>query len=1506
MSSLLKLRQSLACVLLCSLFVTGFLTITTRQSHASNNSLPHPMAPGVNEPSEGSGPQAEAVDEAMRARVSEAYGNLAIRFEANRGQFDRQAQFLARGGGYDLFLSSSESVLVLTKPAVNHDRDLRAKSPFPLQAKTIRAEREKRGAKATGRTKGEKAAAPEKAVLRMKLEGTNSEAEAEGLDELPGKTNYFIGNDPRKWQTNIPSYARVMYRDVYPGVDLIYYARQQQLEYDFVIAPGVDPGSIRLNFEGAQGIEVDAEGDLVLRTEAGDVRQRKPVVYQEVDGAKREIPSRYEIKGEQRVGFHVEAYDPSKPLIIDPVLLYSTYLGGSYYDEGVSIAVDAAGNAYVAGLTYSSDFPVVNPVSDTGDVFVSKLNRDGSALIYSTYIGGASVNSPSIAVGTDGCAYITGSTYATDFPTVNAVQATLGGTVDPFAVKLSPDGSALIYSTYLGGSDDEDGSGIAVDADGDAYVTGYTFSKDFPVTNAFQATKTGNQAFRSTNSGGSWSASDSGLSLVHQLFDIAIDPAHPATLYSATNQGVFKSTDRGTTWRLAGTDPDISLASYSNSNLAVDPSDTSIIFVGTDDGLFKSTDGGDTWAETLSGYNESLAIDPVQPSTIYAGAPDPASSGYGALFKSTDGGSNWEAMYIYADFGFQLDVSSVAVNPVNNSILYAGTFSGGIYRSTDSGASWDFLDGLTTDVGTVTDLVINPLNPSIIYASASGLGDYSGSGVYKSTDRGNHWQVVNNGLPSTLTYIHKLAIDPVHPSVLYAASLSGIYKTTDSAAHWSAATTGMTKQLARGIVIDPTATSKVYAVTDNLEDAYVTKLSPSGSTRLYSTFLGGDGTDRGSGIALDSAGAAYLTGLTDSPNFPLENPLPTHSGPIFVTKLDATGASLAYSTRLGGSDGYDQSSGITVDPSGNAYVTGQAQSSDFPVTPGAFQMTPDGVTDAFVTEINAAGSNFVYSTYLGGSGYDVARDIAVNASGQAVVTGQTYSDDFPVAGATQNTFHGDGDAFVTRLNPTGSSLVFSTYLGGSNIEYGNGIAVDSAGNIYVTGYTYSTDLPITGNAFQRELLDLDAAAFITKIGQPQASVRISGSILRNGAGLPEVTVTLKNGAGTVIQTATTPGDGSYSFNAPGGRDYTVTPSKLDYNFVPPSRGYTKVGTDLPMQNFEAVPAVIQISGKVLRNGAGVTGTTLTLTNKAGDVLQTTTTPDDGHYSFNAPGGGDYTVTPSKPSYRFVPTSLTYTKVGADLPMQNFEAFQTIIGIVVQVKGSNGNGLQGVKVLLRGTRTATRSTDPSGFCLFPDLPVVGHYTLTPSRTGTIFTPAVKALNNPTSDQFVIFQQALDVNVEVKGAGGVGIGGITIKVSGDSTISHTTDNQGKYKFALRPGGHYIVTPTKTGVTFNPAFVEINNLIGPVTASFQSFVSITGKVRRTGTTGGIYDVTMTLTGTLSATTTTNGSGIYTFTNLPAGGNYTVTPSKTGYTFNPPSRTFNNLRAIKGLSSSGFDGTP
>ena len=410
----------------------------------------------------------------LKAQVSETYGRLPLSFEANLGQTDPRVKFLARGLGYTLFLTPTEAVLTLTgerTPELAAPNTGKFEKPQELRRNT----------------------------LRMRIVGANPRAQVEGRDKLPGKTHYFLGNDPARWRTNVPTYAKVHHQAIYPGIDLMYYGNQRQLEYDFAVKPGAEPGRIVLHFEGAQRLEVDAGGDLVIHTGAGPIHQRRPVVYQEIHGTRQAVAGGYILRGRQEVGFQVAAYDESRPLIIDPVLVYSTYLGGSASDQGLGIAVDAAGSAYVTGLTLSTDFPTTPGAFDTTrngdfDAFVTKLDATGSALLFSTYLGGSAQDvGGGIVVDTAGNAYVTGWTFSTAFPTTpGAFDTSPNGDFDAFVTKLDATGSALLYSTYLGGSGQDLGSSIGVDTAGNTYLTGSTRSTNFPTTpGSFDTTLTG-------------------------------------------------------------------------------------------------------------------------------------------------------------------------------------------------------------------------------------------------------------------------------------------------------------------------------------------------------------------------------------------------------------------------------------------------------------------------------------------------------------------------------------------------------------------------------------------------------------------------------------------------------------------------------------------------------------------------------------------------------------------------------------------------------------------------------------------------------------------------------------------------------------------------------------------------------------------------------------------------------------------------------------------------------
>ena len=606
---------------------------------------------------------------------------------------------------------------------------------------------------------------------------------------MPGKSNYFIGSDPQKWLKNIPSYTGVQYRNVYPGVDLIYYGNQRQLEYDWVVAPGANPNSINLAIEGARRMHIDAQGDLVLSTEGGEVRQRKPVFYQEDGGVRKLVSGRYVIRDRNKVGFEIGAYDTSKPLVIDPVLLYATFLGGSNFEEALGIKVDSSGNAYVTGYTFSNNFPTTAGALKTSfgagsiHAFVAKLNNTGTAFLYSTYLGGSGEDRGfSIALDSASNAYVTGLTTSIDFPVPSdAAQHSLGGGTDAFIVKLNSAGNSLLYSTFLGGNGDEAGNSIVVDSANNAYLTGPTTSPN-----------------------------------IITQFGVA--------------QRVF-------------------------------------------------------------------------------------------------GGGN--------------------------------------------------------------------------------------------------------------------------------------------------------------------------------SDAFVAKVNPTGTSFVYFTYLGGNGDDKGNGIALDSVGNAYVTGTTTSTDlattFGAVQPTSLSESDAFVVKLNTTATSFIYFTYLGG-DGVDQGLGIAVDSANNAYVTGATTSSNLLTTLGAFQTTYKGGAgtfggDAFVAKLNSAATAFSYLTYLGGANDDLGSSIALDSGGNAYITGRTFSTNFPVTGdAFQGTFGGGsfgGDAFVTKLNPAGSALVYSSFLGKTSDDSGASIAVDSLGSAYIAGRTSSTNFPTTSGAAQSTYGGGSADAFIAKIASQTADLAIT-------------------------------------------------------------------------------------------------------------------------------------------------------------------------------------------------------------------------------------------------------------------------------------------------------------------------------------------------------------------------------------------------------------------------------
>src|SRR4030095_11912346 len=407
-------------------------------------------------------PPLRLTEESLKADITARYGKLQLSFEVNAGESDKSVKFLSHGPGYDLFLTDTEAVLALRKPQKTSFDKFKA-PPSPKDQPT----------------------SLEASLLRLKIIGANSNALVEGQDELPGKVNYILGDDPQKWRANVPTYRKVYYKEIYPGIDMVYYGNQRQLEFDFVVHAGTSPERIKFRIEGAARISLDKRGDLQLALNEGEVKLHKPVIYQLTEAGERsEIKGRYVVNGNE-IAFKVPKFDSSKALIIDPVLSYSTLLGGG---DAYGIGVDAQGNAYVTGVA-GGLFPTTPGAFQTtanfGSAFVTKLDPTGSTLVYSTYLGGT---------GTSG----SGSTTAT---------------------------------------------AIAVDSSGNAHVTGFTSAPDFPLTNPV---KTRNSFFKTTDGASSWTNVNSGLNT--DVNALAAAPSAPGTIYAGTTSGPYRSTDGGATW----------------------------------------------------------------------------------------------------------------------------------------------------------------------------------------------------------------------------------------------------------------------------------------------------------------------------------------------------------------------------------------------------------------------------------------------------------------------------------------------------------------------------------------------------------------------------------------------------------------------------------------------------------------------------------------------------------------------------------------------------------------------------------------------------------------------------------------------------------------------------------------------------------------------------------------------------------------------------------------------
>jgi len=705
----------------------------------------------------------------LMLQAEKAYGSLPMSFEPNRGQTDEQVLFLSRGPGYNLFLTRNESVLVLGKGSLS----------------------ERRSPSGPARPGHPPDAFKTPSVVRMRLLDANSDIRVQGANELPGKTNYLRSRDPAKWNTNVEQFARVEYHDVYPGVDLAYYGKgpgqEARLEHDFIVRPGSDPARIKLGFEGVEGMELNASGDLVLKlAEGGELLQHAPVIYQEYDGTRKTIEGGYVLLASgpsepPRLGFQVAEYDRARTLYIDPVLSYSTYLGGSDYDFGYGITVDTSNCAYITGWSFSAEFPVKKARqganSGEADVFVAKLNSTGTTLVYSTFIGGSGSDfGTGIAVDGTGAAYVTGYTDSADFPaTTGAISTTFSGTEDAFVFKLNAAGTALTYCTYLGGTAEDRATAIAIDSTGAAYVTGYTLSADFPTASAYQAANAGSK----------------------DAFVAKINAAGTTLVYSTY---------------LGGTGEDYADAiKVDSSNQAHVAGSTNSADYPTVNPCQSANAGGwDAFMATLAADGLSLVY-----STYMGGAGD--------------------------DFARAIAVAADSASPNHVCAYITGTTSSDDYPTafpagvTPQGVPYQAL------IKGNYDSFVTKVDPALTTTATLVYSTYLGG---EDFDQGN-----------------AIAVD----------SSNNVYVAGQT---WSDSF--------------PVKGSPFQAMLNGLCDGFVSELNSTGSTLVTSSYLGGADSDLVMGLALDSSNNLYVTGYTYSTDYPVVTPIAGHiSGgtDVFVAKI---------------------------------------------------------------------------------------------------------------------------------------------------------------------------------------------------------------------------------------------------------------------------------------------------------------------------------------------------------------------------------------------------------------------------------------------------------------------------------------------------------------------------------------------------------------------------------------------------------------------------------------------
>lgn len=960
------------------------------------------------------------------SRMNNSFGKLPLYFVENRGQANDRVAFYIQGKDKTVYFSP-EGVT------------------FSLSGKK------------------------ERYTVKLDFVDANPNVRPVGAEQTDAVFSYFSGKQ-EQWKGGLKSYARIVYPNLWPGIDLVYAGTVNRMKYTFVVRPGADPNQIKLAYRGAGNVKINEAGELEIATPVERFKDDSPISHQETNGQLAEVKTAYRLleKTEQRgitYGFTLGEYDHSRELVIDPtVLIYCGYIGGggggSDNEAASSIAVDGSGNAYIVGYTDSPpvNFPITAgpDVTPNGgvDAFVAKVNAAGTALVYCGYIGGSQADyGVGIAVDGSGNAYVSGYTESdqTSFPVVTGPDLTYnGGSQDVFVAKVNAAGTALVYCGYIGGDGQDSmpavGNTIAVDSAGNAYVTGTTESTEvtFPTGSGFGALP----GFDKTFNG---------------FFDAFV--VKVGTTGSALSYATY----------LGGNSYDESAA------IAIDGSNNVYItgYTQSDEKSFPVAGALDLTYN--GGFSDAFVAELNSTGTgrVYCGYIGGGSLDFGKAIKVDASGNAYVSGTTTSDqttfpdgdgFGAVPGADQTINGNADAFVVKVASFGTGLtYATYIGGDDIDSSNGIAID-GSGNTYVSGATNSTqATFPNGSGFGALPG------------FDKTHNGLSDGFV----VKLNSAGTAFVYATYLGGSGNENLAGGGIAVDTSGnvyLTGNTDSDQTSFPVIAGPDLTYNQGTQDGFVAKLNTAGTALIYSGYMGGKGPgdDIAGAIAVDNSGNAYVTGQTQSNqlNFPVAvGPDLTFNGDTdaFVAKVNAAGTGLIYLGYIGGKS-FDYGSGITVDSAGNAYVTGSTGSdqSSFPVAVGP-DLTYNTFGDVFVAKVNSAGTALIYCGYIGGDDFEQSTGIAIDAGGNAYITGQTYSTEatfpngsgfgaLPGLDHTFNDTNFSSDAFVAKINATGSALLYASYLGGDDFDYGAGIAVDINNNAYIAGYTSSTQATFPNGA----------------------------------------------------------------------------------------------------------------------------------------------------------------------------------------------------------------------------------------------------------------------------------------------------------------------------------------------------------------------------------------------------------------------------------------------------------